>query len=61
MLKVIQSLDSNKAHGHNGVSVRILKLNCPSVIKPLFIIFRKCLKFGTFPDDWKIVNLVYSR
>ena len=47
-LRVIQFLDPNKAHGHDGVSVRLLKLSSPSIINPLFIIFRNCLKFGTF-------------
>ena len=58
ILKVIQSLDPNKVHDHDGVSVRMLKLCCPSIIKPLFIIFCNCLKFGTLPDDWKKGNIV---
>ena len=58
ILKVIQSLDPNKVHDHDGVSVRILKLCCPSIIKPLFITFCNCLKFGTLPDDWKKGNIV---
>ena len=49
-------MDPNKAHVHDGV--RTLKLSCPSIIKPLLIIFRNCLKFGTFPDDWKKGNVV---
>ena len=49
----IFSLDPNKAYGHDGISVKMLKLSCPSIIKPLLVIFRKCLKSGTFPDDWK--------
>ena len=46
-------LDPNKAHGHDGISVKMLKLSCPSIIKPLLVTFRKCLKSGTFPDNWK--------
>ena len=34
ILKVMQSLDPNKVHGHDGVS-----LCCPSFIKPLLITF----------------------
>ena len=48
ILRVIQFLDPNKAYGHDGVSVRLLKLSCPSIINPLLIIFCNCLKFGTF-------------
>ena len=36
----------------------MLKLSCSSIIKPLLIIFRYCLKFGTFPDDWKKDSIV---
>ena len=48
----------NKAHGHDGVSVRMSNLSCPCIIKPLLIIFSNFLKFGTFPDDWKKGNAV---
>ena len=36
----------------------MLKLNSPSIIKPLFIIFQNCLKSSTFPDDCKKGNIV---
>ena len=36
----------------------MLKLSCLSIIKPLLIIFRKCLKFQTLPDDWKKRSVV---
>ena len=36
----------------------MLKLSCPSIIKPLLIIFRKCLKFETLPDYWKKSSVV---
>ena len=53
LLKIIQSLDANKAHGYDGISIRMLKLSSPSIIKPLSIIFQNCLKSGIFPDDLK--------
>ena len=40
LLKIIQSLDANKAHGYDGVSIRMLKLSSPSVIKPFPLHFR---------------------
>ena len=58
ILKVIQSLNPNKAHGHDDFSVKMLKLSCPPILKPFLIIFRSCLKFGTFPDDWRMGNIV---
>ena len=35
ILKLIQGLNSYKAHGHDGISIRMLKLCGSSVIKPL--------------------------
>ena len=51
-------MNPNKANGYDGVSVRMLKLSCPSIIKPLLLIFRNCLKLRTLPDDRKNDNVV---
>ena len=51
--KMIGCLDSNKAHGHDMISIRMLKLCGRSVCKPLKIIFENCLANGYFPDEWK--------
>ena len=45
-LPSIQRLNSNKAHGHDGISIRMLKLYGPSVIKPLSLLFNNCLRDG---------------
>ena len=37
--KVIQNLDPNKAHGHDNIRIRIVKLCGPSIYKLLEIIF----------------------
>ena len=38
------------SHGHEEISIAMLKL-CPSEIaKPLNIIFANCLNTGVFPD-----------
>ena len=37
--KMIQNLDPNKAHGHDQISIRMLKLCSNSICKPLEIIF----------------------
>ena len=36
---MINNLDSNKVHAHDMISIRMLKLCCPSFCKPLLIIF----------------------
>ena len=51
ILKLIQGLKYNKAHRHDGISKRMLKLCGPSVLKPLSLFFNNCLKDGVFPND----------
>ena len=51
ILKLIQALNSNKAHGHDGISIRMLKLCRPLVIKPLSLPFNNYRRDGVFPDD----------
>ena len=50
---IIKKLDSNKAHGHDMISICMLKLCGDSIWKPLEIILINCLKVGIFPDEWK--------
>ena len=43
ILKIIRKLNVNKAHGHDDISIRMLKI-CDSVItEPLSIIFKNCI------------------
>ena len=53
ILNLIKGLNSNKAHGHDDISIRMLKLCGPSIIKPLSLLFNNCLRDGAFPNDWK--------
>ena len=47
--KIIKTYDINKAHGHDDVSIRMLKLCERSIVKPLSIIFKNCKLKKTFP------------
>ena len=38
ILKLIEGLNSNKAHGHDGISIRMLRICGPSVIKLSYLI-----------------------
>ena len=58
ILKLIQGLNSTKAHGHDGLSIRMLKLCGSSLIKPLSLLFNNCLRDGVFPNDWKKSNVI---
>ena len=50
VLKLIRGLDENKAHGHDGISIRMLKLCDESIVRPLKLIFEKCISDGAFPN-----------
>ena len=56
--KIIQNLDSNKAHRHDMISIRMLKICGKSIIKPLLMIYKKCLEKGHFPNELKKANVV---
>ena len=48
--KIIRSLDPNKAHGHNGISICMLKLCASSILKPLYLLFKHNLENECFPN-----------
>ena len=58
ILKIIQNLNPNKAHGHDKISIRMFKLCDDSLCRPLELILKDCLANGIFPSDWKKVNIV---
>ena len=49
ILNIIRSLNPNKAHGWDEISVRMIKLSDAALITPLKIIFTNCLRRGLFP------------
>ena len=57
-MKIIKSLNVNKAHGHDDVSIGMIKLCGQSIVKPLLIIFKNCIDNGIFPDIWKKSNII---
>ena len=58
ILKIIRNLDPNKAHGHDMISIRMIKICDTSICRPLKLIFQACLESGKFPNEWKKVNVV---
>ena len=58
ILKIIRSLNPNKAHGWDCTSIRMIKQNDASLVTPLKMIFTNCLRHGIFPDIWKCANVV---
>ena len=57
MLKIIQNLNPNKAHGHAKISIRMLKICENSISRPLELISNDCLASGIFPSDWSKGNI----
>ena len=55
-IKIIRSLNPNKAHGHDDISMRMLKICDLVFIKPLCIVFRDCINHCMFQDIWKKLN-----
>ena len=58
ILRIINNLDPNKAHGHDEISIRILKICGDSICRPLNIIFKTCLRISKFPLEWKKADIV---
>ena len=56
--KIIKNLDPTKSHGHDMLSIPMLKLYGESIYKPLNLIFKSCLETGQFPSEWKKANVV---
>ena len=49
ILKIIRSFDLNKSHGHDNISIRMIKLCDKEICKPLHMIFVSCMEEGIFP------------
>ena len=58
ILKIIAKLDPNKAHGHDKISIRMIKICSTSICKPLRLIFNHCIDSGIYPCEWKKANVV---
>ena len=58
ILKIIRAVNINKAHGHDGISIRMIKICAESLLKPLLILFKNSLKLSYYPDIWKKSNII---
>ena len=59
ILKIIRSLDPNKAHGHDKISIAMVKICDDSISKPLKLIFECHLESGKIPSKWKKPNVIH--
>ena len=51
ILKIIAKLDPNKAHGHDKISIRMIKICSTFICKPLRLIFKNCIVNGIYPCE----------
>ena len=56
--KILRSLDINKAHGHDDISVRMVKICDDTIQKPLSIIYNNYITTGIYSNAWKKSNIV---
>ena len=63
ILRIIRSLNPNKAHGWRNISTWMIKLCDDALLLPLRLIFENCLNQGIFPDMWKKtkVSLIHKK
>ena len=57
VLKIIKSLNIHKAHGHDDISIRVIKICDKPLLKPLLILFKNSTKSSHYPDIWKRSNI----
>ena len=55
---IIKSLKPTKAHGADDISIRMIQLCGDSITLPLTLIIKFSLMSGTFPDTWKMANII---
>ena len=60
LLRLIRSLDRQKSHGDDGISINIIKLCDESIIKPHCMIYTKFMKTGVYPYAGKKSNVVHT-
>ena len=58
ILKLIRKLNTNKAHGRDELSVKMIKLCDNTIVLPLRLVYEKCLATGTYPQIWKMANVL---
>ena len=58
LLKIIRALKINKAHGHDDISIRMIKICDKSLIKPLPFLFKTSVRSSHYPDIWKKSNII---
>ena len=59
MIDIIQKLSPNKAHSHDMISIRMLKICGRSICRPLELSFNERMSNSVFPSEWKKGNVEF--
>ena len=57
-LKIIRALNIHQAHGHDDISIRMIKICDKSLLKLLTILFQNSTKSSCYPVIWKRSNII---
>ena len=59
----MRALNTNKARGHDEISMRMIKICDEALVKPLSLICKNCINTAIFQNIWKKSNiaLVYKK
>ena len=58
VLKIIKALDINKTHGHDDISVPMIKLCNKSIISTISLIYKNCINSGILSTILQKSNVV---
>ena len=58
ILKIIRALNVHKAHDHDDISIRVIKICHKSILKSLILLFENSTKSSSHPDIWKRSNII---
>ena len=58
ILKITRAQNIHKAHSHDDISIRMIKICDKSLLKPLTILFQNSTKSSCYPVIWKRSNII---
>ena len=58
ILNILRAFDVNKAHGHDDILIRMIKLCDKSIIPGIWLIYKNWIKTKIFPNIWNKSNSV---
>ena len=60
ILKIIRALNVNKAHDHDDISIRMIRICDKSLSKPLIILFENSTESSCYPDIYTAQKMKFS-